>query len=171
MLSTLSSIGVDMSINKGGCVCGNLRYETDGDPDRIVFCHCKFCQRATGTAYLLEAMFSRTKFKLTSGRPAQYTLTSAGSGKQLTINFCPTCGTKIYLDLERVPNDIGLYTGTYDDPNWFERFGPNSKHIFLDYAQRGTLIHAGLPVFHEHINTPEGKPNQPIVFETPHQVG
>lgn len=156
--------------HEGGCLCGSLRYETSGPPDRIVFCHCKFCQRATGTAYLLEAMFARTNFKLIKGKPSQYALTSAGSGKQLVINFCAACGTKLWLDLERVPNDIGLYTGTYDDPNWFERLGSNAKHIFLDSAQKGALIHAGVPVFHEHMTTRDGLPTQPTTFDKPHQV-
>lgn len=159
-----------MTQHEGGCLCGEIRYETLGEPDRIVFCHCKFCQRATGTAYLLEAMFARTHFKLLQGTASQFALTSVGSGKKLVINFCATCGTKLWLDLERVPNDIGLYTGTYDDPNWFERLGANAKHIFLDFAQKGTLIHGGLPVFHEHMTTREGVPTKPIVFEHPHQV-
>jgi hypothetical protein len=159
-----------MTTHAGGCLCGALRYETTGVPDRIVFCHCKFCQRATGTAFLLEAMFPRTRFRLTQGTPARYELTSAGSGKRVVINFCQACGTKLWLDLDRVPGDIGLYTGTYDDPNWFERLGANSKHIFLDFAQRDTLIHAGVPVFHEHVTGRDGAPATPVTFDRPHQV-
>ena len=159
-----------MAVHEGGCLCGALRYKTTGSPDRIVFCHCRFCQRATGTAYLLEAMFARTNFKLTDGTPDRYELISAGSGKKVVINFCANCGTKLWLDLDRVPNDIGLYTGTYDDPNWFDRLGANSKHIFFDFAQRGTLIHAGISVFHEHVTAREGKPSEPITFDTPHQI-
>ena len=129
-----------------------------------------FCQRATGTAYPVETMFPRSRFRLTKGMPSTYSLTSAGSGKRVVINFCATCGTKIYLDLDRVPNDVGLYSGTYDDPNWFERSGANSKHIFLDFAQRGTLMHAGMNVFHEHVTARDGAPTTPVVFDQPHLV-
>jgi hypothetical protein len=160
----------DGSKHAGGCLCGALRYETEGPPDRVVFCHCRFCQRATGTAYLVETMFPRTHFRTTKGSPATYTLHSAGSGKRVVINFCATCATKIYLDLDRVPNDVGLYSGTYDDPNWFERSPTNSKHIFLDFAQRGTLVHAGVNAFHEHVSTRDGIPTTPVVFEAPHLV-
>lgn len=156
--------------NEGGCLCGAIRYETVGKPDRIVFCHCRFCQRATGTAYLVEAMFPRTHFRLLQGAPATYEMNSAGSGRPIVINFCATCGTKLFLDLARVPNDVGLYSGTFDDPNWFERNAVNAKHIFLDFAQRGTLIHAGIPVFHEHVTRRDGSATQPIVFATPHEV-
>jgi hypothetical protein len=154
----------------GGCLCGEIRFETDGPPDRVVFCHCRFCQRATGTAYLVETLFPRTRFRMIKGKPATYTLNSTGSGKRVTINFCATCATKIYLDLDRVPNDVGIYSGTYDDPNWFERSADNSKHIFLDVAQRGTLVHAGMKVFHEHVSTRDGTPTTPVVFDKPHLV-
>ncbi len=157
--------------HEGGCLCGAIRYETIGAPDRVVFCHCKFCQRATGSSFLLETMFARDKFKLLKGQPARYELTSVGSGKEVVINFCSNCGTKIFLDLERAPTDIGLYSGTYDDPSWFDRLGANSKHIFLDVAQKDTLIHAGVAVFHEHVRRRDGTPTEPLVFDVPHQVG
>lgn len=159
-----------MTVHEGGCLCGAVRYETTGEPDRIVFCHCRFCQRATGSSFLLEAMFPRTRFRLTAGTLSRFALTSAGSGKEVVVNFCATCGTKIHLDLARVPSDIGLYTGTYDDPGWFGRLGANAKHIFLDYAQPGTLVHAGVPVYREHVTTREGTANTPIMFDTHHQV-
>jgi hypothetical protein len=160
-----------MTIHAGGCLCGAIRYETNGPPDRVVFCHCKFCQRATGSSFLLETMFARSNFKLLKGTPTRYELTSEGSGKAVVVNFCANCGTKIFLDLARVPNDIGLYSGTYDDPNWFDRLGANSKHIFLDFAQKDTLIHAGLPVFHEHVTRRDGSPTEPVVFDAAHKVG
>jgi hypothetical protein len=160
----------DNGKHEGGCLCGALRFETDGQPDRVVFCHCRFCQRATGTAYLVEALFPRTRFRMTKGTPATYAMNSAGSGKRVVINFCATCATKIYLDLDRVPNDVGLYSGAYDDPNWFGRSPANSKHIFLDFAQSGTLVHASMNVFREHINTRDGTPTTPIVFDKPHLV-
>ena len=160
-----------MENHQGGCLCGAIRYETVGPPARVVFCHCKFCQRATGSSFLLETMFEREKFALLKGQPARYELTSEGSGKRVVINFCAQCGTKIYLDLDSVPKDIGLYAGTFDDPSWFDRLGPNSKHIFLDFAQKDTLIHAGVSVFHEHVRRRDGTPTEPLVFDVPHQVG
>src|SRR6187431_656365 len=41
-----------MMIHAGGCLCSALRYETLAEPDRITFCHCRFCQRATGSAFM-----------------------------------------------------------------------------------------------------------------------
>ena len=159
-----------MQMHKGGCLCGSLRYATTGEPARIVYCHCQFCQRATGSAYLVELMYSRTNFQITQGRATTYDLTSAGSGKRVTINFCSTCGTKLFLDLERVPDDIGLYAGTLDDPNWWARDKAKSKHIFFDVAQRGVVIPPHVPVFHEHVVSQSGEPQSCLMFDAPHTV-
>ena len=159
-----------MQTHQGGCLCGHLRYETHAGPARIVYCHCRFCQRATGSAYLVELIFPRTAFRLVQGTPTAYTLTSAGSGKQVKVNFCATCGTKIFLELERVPADIGLYAGTYDDPNWWDRNPVHSKHIFFGVAQRGAVISPGIPVFHEHVTDRDGTAQMPMIFEVPHIV-
>ena len=48
-----------MSLNYGGCLCGAIRYATSADPVRVTYCHCKFCQRATGSAYMVEPIFAR----------------------------------------------------------------------------------------------------------------
>ena len=55
-----------MAINEGGCLCGTVRYATKDDPVRVTFCHCRFCQRATGSAYLVEPIFRATE---TDGTP------------------------------------------------------------------------------------------------------
>ena len=156
--------------HEGGCLCGALRYATSGEPERTNYCHCKFCQRATGSAYLVEAMYPRARFALTKGTPARYALKSSGSGKEVVVNFCATCGTKIHLDLERAPDAVGVYVGTYDDPNWFNWINDETRHIFLESAQRGTMVPAGVQVFHQHFRTIDGKLFDPLIFEEPHHV-
>ena len=42
-------------LQAGGCLCSELRYETLAEPQRITFCHCRFCQRATGSAFMVRA--------------------------------------------------------------------------------------------------------------------
>ena len=51
----------DKLINKhpGGCVCGSLKYEVSGEPERIIVCHCHFCQRRTGSAFAIISMFEK----------------------------------------------------------------------------------------------------------------
>ena len=159
-----------MSINQGGCLCGAVRYATSTQPVRVTYCHCKFCQRATGSAYMVEPVFLKADFEIVSGEPATYTQASAGSGKQVTIHFCATCGTKLFLSFERFPQAFGVYGGTFDDPNWFERSPEMSKHIFLASAQNGTIIPAGISSYFEHAIRIDGTPIEPTTFERPHII-
>ena len=154
-----------MSSQQGGCLCGAIRYATNAEPVQVVYCHCKFCQRATGSAYLVEPIFEKTSFQIISGKPATYTQDSAGSGKRVTINFCTTCGTKLFLDFERFPEILGVYGGTFDDPNWFNRSQRKTRHIFLDSAQTGTVIPAGFQTFRQHSMLHDGTSVAPTVFE------
>lgn len=157
-------------LNHGGCLCGALRYATDANPLRVTFCHCKFCQRATGSAYMVEPIFEKANLEITSGAPATYALASQGSGKQVIIHFCATCGTKLFLSFERFSGIYGVYGGTFDDPDWFARTPQMSRHIFLDSAQRGTVIPAGVSVYREHTMLDDGTPVAPMTFEQPHAV-
>ena len=160
-----------MSIYEGGCLCGAVRYLTKSQPVRVTFCHCKFCQKATGSAYMVEPVFRHDDFEIITGTPSTYPHRSAGSGKLVTINFCATCGTKLFVAFERFPDVIGVYGGTFDDPNWFERSPDNSKHIFLDAAQKSTVIPSGFDVFHQHAFHNDGSPIDPIKFEKPYTIG
>ena len=160
-----------MPFNQGGCLCGAVRYATSSEPLRVTYCHCKFCQRATGSAYLVEPIFHRRCFQTILGKPTTYTHVSEGSGKRVTVNFCSTCGTKLFLDLERFPEIFGVYGGTFDDPNWFDRAPRTSIHIFLNSAQRSTVIPAGFCAFREHAILNDGTPGRPLIFEHPHTIG
>ena len=107
---------------------------------------------------------TRTCFEIISGKPATYTHVSEGSEKRVTINFCSTCGTKLFLDLERFPEIFGVYGGTFDEPNWFDRTPQTSRHIFLDSAQRSTVIPAGFSTFREHAILNDGTPVRRLIF-------
>jgi hypothetical protein len=164
------SMGVDMPAYHGGCLCGAIRYAASAEPIRVVYCHCKFCQRATGSAYMVEPIFERTSFEVTAGKPATFTQASGGSGKRVAVNFCAACGTKLYLDLKRFPTIYGVYGGTFDDPNWFDRSSKMARHIFLDSAQRGTIIPAGVKTFRQHTMLDDGAPALATVFDGHHLI-
>ena len=155
---------------QGGCLCGHLRYEVSAEPVRVTFCHCKYCQRATGGAYLVEPIFKKSDFKIIKGKARTYSQPSAGSGKRVTANFCENCGTKLYLDLERFPEIVGVYGGTFDDTNWFGRPPEKSRHIFLESAQKGTVVPAGYDTFREHAAKNDGTPAEPTVYDHPHMI-
>jgi hypothetical protein len=148
---------------QGGCLCGKLRYSVKEPPFRVTICHCRFCQRATGSAYLVEPVFKVSDFTVIAGEPKTYILRSGGSGKLITINFCPECG-KLYMRFERFPDVVGVFGGTFDDPNWFERSPQNARHIFLAFAQKGTIIPAGYNTFREHHYASDGSLNESVIY-------
>ena len=160
-----------MPAAEGGCLCGKVRYEVRSSPTRVTLCHCRFCQRATGSAYLVEPIFDEADFAVTRGDARIYEHISQGSGKRVYIHFCATCGTKLYLTFERFADVVGVFGGTFDDPNWFERTPANSKHIFLSVAQHGTVIPHGVNTFPEHAMTNEGAPIEPTVLSEPKTIG
>jgi hypothetical protein len=120
---------------------------------------------------MIVPVFQKSDFKIASGEPRVYQHRSVGSGKLLYVNFCATCGTKIYYSMERVPDVVGVYSGTYDDPEWFEIRPDNSRHIFLESARRGTIIPPGFKTFLQHAIQNDGTPNEPRIFDHPHVIG
>jgi hypothetical protein len=103
-----------MSI-KGGCLCGQLRYEIAAEkPITARVCWCRVCQylgAGTGTA---NAAFSKAALTV-SGARSVFTLT-ADSGSIMHRTFCPKCGTPVFSEAELRPEVIIVRVGTLDDP-------------------------------------------------------
>ena len=143
-------------MHKGRCLCGEIEFAVDGQPNDVINCHCNFCQRATGSAYLVETLFDKAKFHLLKGSPKVYEHISEGSGKVIYIHFCPNCGTKTHMLFERFPSSVGIFSGTYDETDWFERRPDNALHFFLSSAPLGTVIPAGFQVYDRRVIGREG---------------
>ena len=109
-----------MAGHAGGCLCGKPRYQVDVEPIRVTG-YCRFCLHATGSIGMIEPIFPKGSFTITAGIEIIFSRASEGSGKQVHVHFCQTCGT----------NAIGVYAGAFDDPNWFDQTPDNTKHISL----------------------------------------
>lgn len=157
----------DTADQTGGCLCGAVRYRVTAPPLRVTFCHCRFCQRVTGTAYAVEPIFRETDFTLLQGSPKTYDHVSEGSGKRVTLHFCGDCGTGFRYTFERFEGMTGILAGTFDDPNWFGWTPETAKHIFLSAARSETLFPDDLPVFLHHATTPDGAPETPLALDRP----
>lgn len=160
-----------MATHEGGCLCGEVRYVVHAAPRRVTMCHCRFCQRATGSAYMVEPIFAKSDFALLAGTPRRYDTRSEGSGKVVHVHFCADCGTKLWLSFERFPDVVGIYAGTFDEPAWFPIEPATAKHIFLGVARPDTVIPASFPTFVRHAMTNDGTPEEPTVFGAPHLIG
>jgi hypothetical protein len=151
-------------VHEGRCLCGDVRYRTLGDPLRITISHCRFCQRFTGSSYLVEPIFRKEDVVFDGARAKTYEHRSDSSGKRVTLNFCGRCATTLCLDLERFPDIIGLCGGTFDDPNWFDFAEGTCRHIFVRSAQRGVVLPAGVDLFAEHALRLDGSANEPTIL-------
>jgi hypothetical protein len=96
----------------GGCHCGNIRYEAEIDPEKVIVCHCTDCQAMSGTAYRTVVFVPESQFNLLNGDLKRYVKT-ADSGNKRAMMFCSECGTQIYAtSLEGDNKMLGLRVGT-----------------------------------------------------------
>lgn len=119
----------------GGCACGAMRYKCEGEPALMLNCHCRDCQRATGTAYAPFAIFHKAKVSL-SGEPRYHKLTG-GSGQPIERGFCATCGNPVTVKLGVAPDMIAFYAATLDDPGMFKP----ATDLFTGSAHHWDLMH------------------------------
>ncbi len=82
------------TLRTGGCLCGAIRYESSGEPVFALQCHCRDCQRQTGSAYVAAVRVPAAEFRITKGKPKHY-IAKADSGNEITRVFCPDCGSPI----------------------------------------------------------------------------
>ena len=102
----------------GGCQCGRVRYTLTAEPLRTVMCHCKECQRQSGSAFCLSMIVPRESLKLT-GVLKEYTRI-ADSGNENTGYFCPECGVRIFQQIKGRDTVAVIKPGTLDDTSWLK---------------------------------------------------
>ena len=102
----------------GGCYCGAIRYESKGDPEASLQCHCRECQYITGGNANVITVFPAEGFSFTKGEPKSFTRSDLE--RPVTRLFCPTCGTSIATKTPNRPNSIIVKVGTLDDPSVFK---------------------------------------------------
>ena len=99
---------------KGGCLCGAVRYSANAEPEFVAVCHCRDCQRFTGSAFGALVGLPKGAFRI-EGTPKTYSR-PGGSGKPVLRYFCPECGSSIAEESTIRPGIVILNIGTLDDP-------------------------------------------------------
>lgn len=100
---------------KGGCLCGAVRYEGRGTPEAASYCHCPDCRQATGGPFTVGLAADAQALTICSGKTKGYTKT-ADSGKKITREFCPECGSPLFTRAEAFPDIVWIKAGSLDDP-------------------------------------------------------
>jgi hypothetical protein len=101
---------------EGGCYCGKLRYQVEGEAIFQGQCHCRECQYISGGAPNMVLGVPIDGFSYTAGEAAQFTRDDLET--PVTREFCAACGTHILARPPGFPG-VALKVGTMDDPSTF----------------------------------------------------
>jgi hypothetical protein len=101
----------------GGCLCGALRYEADGEPSLMGHCYCADCRKASGAGFIPFMGFSGKAVRFTGA--ARQFRSQAANGNIAVRNFCPTCGGLVFGGEVGRDDSHTIYAGSLDDPSLF----------------------------------------------------
>jgi hypothetical protein len=100
---------------EGGCRCEAVRVQARQKPSVVVYCHCRDCRRSSGAPVSLFAGYRVEQVEWGPGEPKVY---ESSSG--IHRSFCAECGTPLTYEDERLPGEIYLHVGIFDDPEPFK---------------------------------------------------
>ena len=129
---------------RGGCLCEAVAYEVEDRFAYVAYCHCKSCQRQSGSAFCHLGAVRAADLTVTRGSDliAEYVKSA-----QTTLSFCSVCGSQLFT---RKPSRGVLHVriGTMDRPPTMKPIA----HICVDEKMThhvigdGLLQIAGLPL-------------------------
>jgi len=120
---------MDMASITGGCLCGKVRYSADVDPVFTGLCHCRNCQKESGSAFAIVVAVPQPALSV-QGELKTYT-DQGDSGQAMFRRFCPECGSTVMEEAAAMPGILMLTVGTLDDPSWVKP----GMQIYCDSAQ------------------------------------
>jgi len=130
----------------GGCTCGAVRYRLTAKPLFVHCCHCRWCQRETGSAFALNAMIEAERVVLLSGAP-EIVPTPSNSGKGQKISRCPACRVAVWSNYAGAGDSVRFVrVGTLDAPDAL----PPDIHIFTLSKQPWVRLPEGTPAVPEY---------------------
>ncbi|KAI8963246.1 Mss4-like protein [Daldinia sp. FL1419] len=114
---------------EGGCLCGNVRISTEGEPIARMLCHCLDCHKISGSAFSTNVVVPTAGFKVISGTPKTYSKVG-DSGQEITSNFCGDCGSTLWR-IGKISNfNPILKVGVMDDPKFIDEIGKPALELF-----------------------------------------
>ena len=96
---------------EGGCLCGAVRYETNGPVSLETNCHCTICRRASAAPFVAWFTVATADFRFTRGEPKRFRSSSAAERA-----FCSTCGTQLTFQAAENATEIDITTCSLDEP-------------------------------------------------------
>ena len=125
----------------GGCLCGQVRYTANAEPMFAGVCHCKDCQKETGSAFNIVVAVPVSAVSIQG--PAKAYTQKGDSGQDVVRRLCPNCGSTITSEPAAMAGASILRVGTLDDPSWVKP----QMEIYCDSKQPWVSLGGGLQSF------------------------
>ena len=125
----------------GGCLCGALRYEADGEPMASGHCYCEDCRKASGSGFIPFMGFPSSAVRF-SGQSLKFT-SKAANGGDAVRNSCPICGGLVFGGEVGKDDQFTIYAGSLDDPSAFHP----TIAIFTRNRPAWAVVPPGLTMF------------------------
>jgi hypothetical protein len=132
---------------EGGCACGAVRYRLASDPLFVHCCHCRNCQRQTGSAFVINMLIEADRVEVLGGVPQPVDV-PRDDGSAQRIFRCPTCQIAVFSEYGR-PEIRFVRAGTLDDP---AGVAPD-VHIFTRSKLRWVALPESVPAFEVYYDT------------------
>ena len=130
---------------QGGCTCGGVRYRLTAPPMFVHCCHCSWCQRETGSAFVVNALIEADRVEILRG-VAEVIDTPSASGKGQKIHRCPGCKIALWSNYAGAGDAIRFVrVGTLDESARV----PPDIHIFTSTKQPWVVLPSGVPAVPE----------------------
>ncbi|SDD78653.1 Uncharacterized conserved protein [Variovorax sp. CF079] len=143
---------------EGGCTCRAVRYRMTTRPLFVHCCHCRWCQRETGSAFALNAMVEAERVQLLQGE-IELVVTPSESGKGQKIARCPHCRVALWSHYAGAGDAVCFVrVGTLDAP---DHLSPDI-HIFTMSKQPWVLLPPGTPAVAEYYGRAEHWPAESL---------
>jgi hypothetical protein len=131
---------------EGGCTFWAVRYRLASRPLFVNCCHCRWCQRETGSAFAINAMIEADRVAILSGVP-EIVPTPSLSGRGQTIARCPVCRVALWSHYSGAGDAVRFVrVGTLDDSSAC----PPDIHIFTASKQPWVILPPGVPAVREY---------------------
>lgn len=114
---------------EGGCLCGQVRYSAEAEPVFVGLCHCRNCQKSTGSAFRVAVAIPAETLAI-EGTVKTYD-DHGDTGEILHRSFCPNCGSSIVNNGASLAGVSIIGAGTLDDSSWVRP----ALEIYCDRAQ------------------------------------
>ena len=127
-----------MSPVTGGCLCGAVRYTISAPVTALRACHCRNCQKSSGSGGTVNAVVPEDSFRITQGATRSYQDAATRSGRTLSRHFCGDCGSPIYSHRNPKPGFVVVRAGSLDESGGLKV----GMHIWTSSARSWSHIDA-----------------------------